>query len=315
VTSGQFAPADGPLVVVGDVVTDIVCRTEGPAAAWRPGTDTDASVAVRPGGSGANTAAWAARAAAGARRVTFAGRVGADDATWHGDALRAVGVDARLSIDPSVATTRLVALIDTTTGERTMLTDRGAGRCLDGADVDHAMNGAAWLHLSGYLLFAPAPRAVFEHLVVRCHAERIPWSVDPASAGYLRDLGVGEARRLLRGATIGFPNEDEARLLAGVGPHEPIESVAVALLALWPTVVVTCGAAGALVAHDGVVVASTAPAGPVDVVDAVGAGDAFAGAYLVAHLAGSPESLCLAAATAASALALATIGGRPASDA
>jgi sugar/nucleoside kinase (ribokinase family) len=311
VTSGPFAPADGPLVVVGDVVTDIVCRTAGPGAAWRPGTDTDASISVRPGGSGANTAAWAAQGAAGDRRVMFAGRVGADDASWHGDALRAVGVDARLSVDPSVATTRLVALVDETTGERTMLTDRGAGRSLDATDVDEAMTGAAWLHLSGYLLFAPAPRAVFEHLVARCHGEGRPWSVDPASAGYLVDLGVDEARRLLRGATIGFPNEDEARLLADAGPDDSIDEVAVALLSLWPTVVVTCGAAGALVAHDGVVVART-PAGPVEVVDAVGAGDAFAGAYLMAHLAGSPESSCLAAASAASTLALATIGGRPA---
>ncbi len=310
-TSGPFASADGPLVVVGDVVTDIVCRTHGPS---RAGTDTDATVSVRPGGSGANTAAWAAWAAQSAdaaRSVVFAGRVGADDAAWHQNALALTGVDARLAIDPAVPTTRLVALIDDVTGDRTMLTDRGAGRLLTFADVDDALTGAAWLHLSGYLLFAFGPRAVFEHLVNRCRAEGHPWSVDPASAGYLRDLGVDKARRLLEGASIGFPNEDEARLLAGAGPEEPIEGVAMSLLSLWDTVVVTCGPGGALVANDGDVVARTSESEPVAVVDAVGAGDAFAGGFLMAHLDGNGPAMCLDRGTAAATTALGVVGGRP----
>lgn len=307
-TSGPFASAASPLVVVGDVVTDIVCRTLG---ASRPGTDVDASVSVRPGGSGANTAAWAARTAAGARPVIFAGRVGADDADWHRQALASVGVDARLTVDPAAPTTRLVALIDEATGERTMLTDRGAGRLLGIGDVDAALTDAAWLHLSGYLLFAPGPQAVFEHLVARCRADGRPWSVDPASAGYLRDLGVDEARRLLAGALIGFPNEDEARLLSGTGPDEPIARVAVSLLSLWDTVVVTCGPGGAVVARDGVAIARTAPSSPVEVVDAVGAGDAFAGGFLSAHLDGVGIAACLDRASVAASEALSVVGGRP----
>ena len=274
-------------------------------------------MSVRPGGSGANTAAWAAWAAGASpsvgvpRKVVFAGRVGADDAVWHQDAFAAVGVDARLAIDPVTPTTRLVALIDGATGDKTMLTDRGAGRLLSVADVTDALTGAAWLHLSGYLLFAPDSLAVFEHLVARCRADGRPWSVDPASAGYLRDFGVDEARRFLAGASIGFPNEEEARLLAGAGPEEPIDRVAMELLDLWSEVVVTCGAGGAIVAREGAIVARTQASPPRAVVDAVGAGDAFAGGFLIAHLDAHRPAQCLELGTAAANSALAIVGGRP----
>jgi sugar/nucleoside kinase (ribokinase family) len=75
--------------------------------------------------------------------------------------------------------------------------------------------------------------------------------------------------------------------------------------------VVTCGAAGAVVAREGGVVARSGPGDGVVVVDAVGAGDAFAGAYLVAHLRGDNEAACLGLATTASVRALAAVGGRP----
>ena len=44
-----------PVMVVGDVIDDVLAVTEGPI---RPDTDTLANIAVRPGGSAANTACW-----------------------------------------------------------------------------------------------------------------------------------------------------------------------------------------------------------------------------------------------------------------
>ncbi|MEU2629112.1 hypothetical protein ABZ641_18975, partial [Kitasatospora sp. NPDC007106] len=58
----------GALLVVGEVVTDVVALHEGPLA---PHTDTAARIAVRPGGAGANAAAWAA---AGGARVRLLAR-------------------------------------------------------------------------------------------------------------------------------------------------------------------------------------------------------------------------------------------------
>ncbi len=302
----------GPLVVVGDVATDIVCAPTGP---WRVGSDTDATISIRAGGSAANTSAWAAFAAAANGKpagVAFVGRVGRDDAEWHRHLLTEVGVDARLVVDDDVATTRLVALIDGVTGERTMLTDRGAGMRLAPADVDETLiASSSWVHLSGYLLFAPSPQATYRHIVEICRANGVPWSVDPASAGYLADLGLGTARELLSGASIGFPNAEEALLLAGLPSNGEIYTAACALTELWATVVVKLGAKGAIVARGGSV-ADRAEARAVPlVVDAVGAGDAFAGGWLSAQLGGAKETQCLTIAMHTAATALRLVGGRP----
>ncbi len=317
----------GPFLVVGDVVTDIVCAPTGP---WRVGSDTDASIAIRAGGSAANTAAWAANVAESHASqfpasqshaseshrdrcpVVFVGRVGHDDAPWHRALLAESGVDARLVIDPEVATTRLVALIDGETGDRTMLTDRGAGTRLAPSDIDDALlTEASWVHLSGYLLFAPSPQATFRHIVDRCRALGTPWSVDPASAGYLGDLGRAEACRLLEGAAIGFPNAEEARWLAGMPGDGDVDEAACALTKLWTTVVLKLGPGGALVARDGAIVLRADAVSRDDVVDAVGAGDAFAGAWLATQLAGGAESTCLDVAIRTATAALGIVGGRP----
>ena len=302
----------GPLVVVGDVATDIVCA---PTRPWRIGSDTDAAIAVRAGGSAANTAAWAAFAAEMGGQVAdvvFVGRVGDDDASWHRRILSEGGVDARLVVDDAVATTRLVALIDGVSGERTMLTDRGAGTRLAPADIDAALIAtASWVHLSGYLLFAESPQATFRHVVGICRAAGVPWSVDPASCGYLADIGIDEARHLLQGAAIGFPNADEALLLAGMPADGEIDAAACALTELWGTVAVKLGAEGAIVArHASIAMRASALAVP-RVIDAVGAGDAFAGGWLAAKLGGASETDCLATAVHTASAALAVIGGRP----
>ena len=302
----------GPLVVVGDVVTDIVCAPTGP---WRVGSDTDAAILIRAGGSAANTAAWAASTISvdgPSSDVVFVGRVGTEDASWHRRALTDVGVDAQLVHDHDVATTRLVALIDGVTGERTMLTDRGAGIRLAPGDIDETvLETASWVHLSGYLLFAPVPQETFRHIVGICRKNGVPWSVDPASAGYLADLGIDAARRLLGGASIGFPNAEEALLLAGCSPDGEIEAAACALTELWGTVVVKLGPHGAIVARDHSIAARAEAVVVPDVVDAVGAGDAFAGGWLAAQLGAKSEADCLSMALRAASAALRVVGGRP----
>ncbi|NUS09596.1 MAG: sugar kinase, partial [Nonomuraea sp.] len=52
------------LLVIGDVVTDVVALHGSPVMA---GSDTAAEIVLRPGGSGANTAAWAAHLGADSR--------------------------------------------------------------------------------------------------------------------------------------------------------------------------------------------------------------------------------------------------------
>ena len=82
-----------------------------------------------------------------------------------------------------------------------------------------------------------------------------------------------EVATAFEGASILFPSEDEAGWLAGV--DDPT-AAAERLLDLSETVVVTCGADGAVIARQGVPTFHI-PAAPTDLVNTLGCGDAFAG--------------------------------------
>ncbi len=130
-------------VVIGDVFNDIVAIPRGPQ---RPNTDTAASIWPRPGGSGANTAAWLGVLG---RRVDFVGVVGIDGREPHAAALRDAGVEPHLHVEPGVATGTIIVLVES--DQRSMLTDRGAVALLRAEEVtDDLLAGAAVLHTSGY---------------------------------------------------------------------------------------------------------------------------------------------------------------------
>jgi sugar/nucleoside kinase (ribokinase family) len=291
------------LLVVGDVVTDVVARPAGPLTA---GTDTAAAIRVLPGGAAANVACWAARSGAG--EVRLLARVGADSAGWHRDALTAAGVRAHLVVDREAPTGVVIAVVDAD-AERSFLTDGGAAVRLAAEDWDEALlAGAGWVHLSGYLFFTAPGRAVAERAFAAAREHGVGVSVDPASTGFLRELGVARFLSLVAGAALLLPNEPEAALLAG----EADPGVAARRLSTPDrTVVVTLGAAGALAARDGELVAR-APGLPATAVDSTGAGDAFAGGYLAARLAGAGVPDALTAGCRAGARAVARVGARPA---
>ena len=74
------------VLVIGDVMTDIAARLEGPVAI---GSDRRARIVERPGGSAATQAVWLARAGL---VVDFVGRVGAADHAAQSEILRREGV-------------------------------------------------------------------------------------------------------------------------------------------------------------------------------------------------------------------------------
>lgn len=287
------------VLVVGDVIDDVVVRPRRPTS---PDSDTPARIAACPGGSGANQAAWLGALGADVR---FAGRVAAADADRHTAALRAHGVDARLSEDPDAPTGRIVIIA--ADGRRDMYTDRGANLNLTAADLpDDLLDGVALLHLSGYSLFDPSVRSAV--LDLRARAPGVRLSVDPASAAFLADVGPDRFRTWTAGAHLVFPNLAEARLLTGTNTAE---EAATALTETYGTAAVTLGPHGALVATpDGTRV--RLPAAPAPVVDPTGAGDAFTAGFLTAHLTGAGLEACTRTALAAASRAVASPGARPA---
>ncbi|MEV3991735.1 sugar kinase [Streptomyces sp. NPDC049837] len=292
----------GALLVVGDVVTDVVARHGAPLA---PATDTAARIRTLPGGAGANVACWAARS--GCADVRILARVGTDWAAWHEERLRDAGVRPLLVRDPGAPTATVVALVDAA-AERTFLTDSGAALRLGVGDWSPTLlDGVSHLHLSGYLFFAGTSRETARLALATARQRGVPVSVDPASAGFVSELGVSPFLAAVEGVDVFLPNADEAALLTGLA--DPAAAAA-ALSRRFPLVAVTLGSAGALVAVSGRVV-SRVPAPAVRAVDSTGAGDAFTGAFLAARLSGADPTAAAEAGCRAGARAVTLVGGRP----
>ena len=189
-----------------------------------------------------------------------------------------------------------------------MITDRGANLMLRPDDAPAALlDNVALLHLTGYSFFAPAPRTVAGGLISEASRRGVPFTVDPGSAAFLRQLTPGAFLGWTKGAAVCFPNRDEAAVLAGQA-DPPL--AAAALARNYGAVVVKLGADGAVLAV-GDAPPVLIPAWAAVVRDTTGAGDAFCAGFLAAWLAGAPLAEAGTAAAKAAALAVAVLGGRP----
>jgi ribokinase len=242
------------------------------------GRGHDARAAVRPGGSAAIAAAWAADGGADA---TVVGGIGGD---FAGAALRAAleaqGLNCLLSIDEKAPTGTFLVL----DGE--IRADRGANAQLTPADLPERIEADGVL-VSGYL-----------------PPDTVAAALERADAGWIA-LSPGPLEPLPPGANAVFVNDEEALRLTGKKP----EDAARALGERHRLACVTRGAEGAVVILGGALRAAAATAVPKP---AVGAGDAFAATMLVALAGGSGLDEALAAACEAGARA-AALGPWPAS--
>ncbi|MFI1828587.1 carbohydrate kinase family protein [Streptomyces sp. NPDC020412] len=300
---GPTSTTPAALLVIGEVATDVIARHSTPLA---HGTDTPARIRILPGGAAANVACWAARGNP-AHEVRLFGRVGRAEEQWHSAHLRAAGVRPLFVVDDSAPTTTVVALVDTT-AERTFLTDSGALQHFGTADWSPSLlDGVRHIHLSGYLLFSDSSRQLARLAGESARARGVTVSMDPASAGFIRQQGVAEVLAELDSVDLLVPNADEARLLAGL---PDVAAAAAALSRRVPLVVVTLGPDGALIAAAGAVTARV-PARAVQAVDSTGAGDAFTGGFLAAWLSGADAVTAASAGCRAGTAAVALPGARP----
>jgi sugar/nucleoside kinase (ribokinase family) len=289
------------VLVVGDVMTDVIVRPEGPIVF---GSDRRAAIESRPGGSGANQAVWLGAAGVD---VVFAARVGQTDHVQHDAHFRAHNVVPVLTVDSELGSGVLVTILDPR-GERSFLTDRGANLNLSAEDLpDTLLEGVGLVLISGYSFFAPGPRAAVQSLLRRARQRSIPVAIDPASIGFLEEVGpsvflgwVGEGEWL-------FANESEAEMLSGQADFEEQMRV---LGRQFKHVVIKRGQYGAaLGGKDGIAISRSAPI--VKVVDSTGAGDAFAAGFVAALLAGEPPEACVERGIANGARAVQHLGGQP----
>jgi sugar/nucleoside kinase (ribokinase family) len=248
------------LIAVGEVLVDVS------APALVAGRAVHAPVRLRAGGTPVN-AALAARSLGAT--VTVVGRVGDDFAAGAiRSALEAAGIEAALAADPEAATGTFVEA-----GEgaaKAVVTDRGASARLAPGDVPERLTAGAVL-VSGYALLqedtAPAAGAA----IVRADA---PWvAVSLAAPRLIERLGRRDIDARAAGANVLLANAEEAGALTGLGPDD----AAADLARRYELACVTKGGEGA-VAATGSRVERVDATGR----DVTGAGDAFAGALLVA---------------------------------
>jgi len=265
------------ITVVGSINLDLVASAPQLPA---PGeTVTGATLARHPGGKGANQALAARKLGA---EVLLIGRVGDDDMANEALALlEAFGVELS-GVETDVEATTGVALIAVDpSGENQIVVAAGANHTIT--------NEQLWARIETPLIVQlELPIAVVEAAVGRA-TEFVCANLAPAQP-------VSE--QLLRRCDLIVVNEIEAEFYGDL------------LHRGGGRVVVTYGAAGAVMFHRGEEVARAAPP-QVTAVDATGAGDAFVGAIVVALLDGMDPEAALKFACAAGALAATRPGAQP----
>jgi ribokinase len=255
--------------VVGSINQDFVLKVERRP---EPGeTVTDAGLSLYPGGKGANGAIAAARLGA---EVAMFGRVGEDAfGSELVKNLRDNGVDTEQVEAVSDAPTGSAFITVTPDGENAIVVSPGANRSFGKEEVEVAAEDLG------------RARVLVAQLEINTEAiEAAACSVTGNGGRFVFNLAPPKEvpDSLLHRCDPLVVNEHEAHFLLAEDVREPEES-AERLLGLGPrSVVVTLGAAGAVLAADG----STRrfPAPQVEAADTTGAGDAFVGA-LAAKLA------------------------------
>ena len=261
------------LIAVGDVMLD------GALPAPVSGGRVHGRIELRAGGSAANAALAAARLGA---RAAVVGRVGADAAgRLVADELAAAGVETLLARDEDAPTGCVVVV-----GGTSIVADPGASARLAPGDLPESLDAGAVL-VSGYSLLQAGPEAAARAALERARTDCL--AVDAASARLVAAFGVDRFLDATAQAGVLLANAEEARALTGLEPEE----AASALARRYRVVCVKLGRAGAIAANGGELV--RADVRPIDRVDTLGAGDAFAGGFLLALSRGADLAVALRA--------------------
>ena len=262
------------------------------------------------GGSAANTIAGIAQLGG---RTAYVGKVKDDQlGRIFAHDLRAQGAEYATAMAPRDAeheTGRCIILV-TPDGERSMNTYLGVTEFLEPSDIlEPQMAEADWIYLEGYRFDGPKSQQAFAKAIAACKAAGGQVSItlsDPFCIGRHR----AAFRKVVRDdVNLLFANRAEILSL-----YETEDFDAALALAAGEVAIVACteGANGAHILSGGQ--RWHVPAFPVKVMDATGAGDLFAGAFLWGLAEGYGLETCGRMGCLAASEVISHIGARPEAD-
>ncbi|MCF6344173.1 MAG: carbohydrate kinase family protein [Devosiaceae bacterium] len=292
-----------PILVLGDVMRDTIILPEGEMAR---GSDVRAKIRALEGGSGANQAMWLSKNDV---KVKFIARVGASDFTHYKNRFLAHNIEALLQKDENNPTGHLVTLVDYKDGERSFFTDRAANTRLSLKEIpSDIFSKIGLLQISGYAFFEPSPRKVALDLIRQAKALNIPFSIDPASSSFIKQVGIEKFLNWTRGARFFFPNEEEAEILSGTNNLKKQIEI---LGDYFEFVIIKRAEKGAVIGTKQHGIIADEAAQRIRAVDSSGAGDGFLAGFIAALKSDSSPKNCLIKANKQGATIAAKIGGQP----
>lgn len=297
------------LCVLGDYAWDVLIRTNSELLR---GGDTFGEVVLLPGGSAANVAVWASRAGTA---VTFVGKIGRDQMGMLArEELNRERVEHRL-IETDAHVTGSVAVFVDHTGERSMVSGHGADFYLLPSELPRqSIAGASHLHLTAWSFFTDPPRSAAREAARIAKSSGATISFDPGSFQMIGDMGVENFLDVSTdlGVDVFFPNKEEAAVLTGSSDPE-VAAERLSHLFGGALIVMKLDADGALVCGNGSI--HRVPPTSNRLVDATGAGDSFAGAFLSRWLKGADPVEAAEFAVGVAEWVIEHPGARPAPDA
>ena len=283
------------IVCLGDLFVDVLIQR-------RP--DRGTSITVAAGGSAANTAAWLAGTGVPVGLVAAAGADPSGDMLVEQLGQRGVREGVARVVNQTTGV-MIMEVLPQRPGPPTV--DRGANEWLRlGLPQVALLCQARWLHCTAYAFHGEPSRSTVGEAGRIARAAGAMISLDLGAAHLVAHVGLDRYTTLIQDLAPDclFANEEEAALLARPG-QTPLG----ALAAFAPTVIVKRGRAGCAVWTGSA--ESTFPAVPAEMVDPLGAGDAFAAGVVYGLWRQEPMTEAIARGLALGAQCVGILGGQP----
>lgn len=266
------------VITVGSAMKDVFLRSSrfnivksktfhGKALQFDFGTKVEIDdIVVETGGGGTNTAVGFSRLGL---KPAYFGKIGDDfDGKHILDVLKKERVDTGLVVRSKQHITGYSTIMESTSGERTILVYRGANNFIAKNDLKLNKFRTRWIYMSP---LSGKSISMIRHIIKHAKDNNINVALNPSKS--LIRLGLHNIHSILRHVDILIMNREEASLLTKV-PYKQDKKIFKRLIGYTNAIIaMTEGKKGAIVCDHTHNYKSNSPR--VKVVDTVGAGDAF----------------------------------------